>query len=587
MTEAREGWVRVPVGEDARRWASRGRCRRVLFVVHNVTSATRLLDVMPLFDDDLRVQMLATCTGSSPFQGGVGDLLAAVGVPVLPWEQAVRTPVDLAVSASLGGQIGALSGKLAVLSHGVGYTKRLRSPVAGRRSPVAGRRAPVFGLAPEWLLDDGRPVADAFVLSHPEQAERLRESCPEAAGAAVLAGDPCFDRMLAARAYRDRFRRALGVRGGQRLVVVSATWNPEGLFGDGGAGDVLPALLPRLTGELAADEYRVAAVLHPNIWEGHGPGQVRAWLDGARRGGLTLVDPLGGWRQALLAADAVLGDHGAVTYYAAALGVPVALAAAPLDHVDPRAPLAGFLADSPRLDPYAPLPAQLDALSAGHRPQPGPARFTTSVPGESAARLRKLFYGLMELPEPERPALLEPLPLPAYEPVRRSAPMRVLTRLLSAGAGAGVVEVRRWADPAYEPGGDGAVHTGVHTAVPEDTRDPGRRDLADVILRDGATDDPRFGSPAAWCAEALRRYAHCALAAYVTGPGDCTVRTRDGGMLALTGDPGAAGADPAAYASALHAWLAAGRGAAALAEHGLLVRTGASEHRVRVAPLRA
>lgn len=580
MAEAREGWVRVPVGEGARRWASRGRCRRVLFVVHNVTSATRLLDVMPLFDDDLRVQMLATCTGSSPFQGGVGELLAAVGVPVLPWEQAVRTPVDLAVSASLGGQIAALHGKLAVLSHGVGYTKRLRSPVAGRRSPDAGRRAPVFGLAPEWLLEDGRPVADAFVLSHPEQAERLRQSCPEAAGAAVLAGDPCFDRMLAARGHRDRFRRALGVRDGQRLVVVSATWNPEGLFGDGGAGDVLPALLPRLTGELAADEYRVAAVLHPNIWQGHGPGQVRSWLDGARRGGLALVDPLGGWRQALLAADAVIGDHGAVTYYAAALGVPVALAAAPLDHVDPRAPLAGFLADSPRLDPFAPLPAQLDALIAGHRPQPGPARFTSSVPGESAGRLRELFYGLMELPEPERPALLEPLPLPAYEAVHRSAPMRVLTRLPT---GAGAVVLRRWADPAYEPGGDGAVHT----AVPEDTRDPGRLDLADVILRHGTPDDPRFGSPAAWCAETLRRYAHCALAAYVTGPGDCTVRTRDGDALMLTAVPGAADADPTAYASALHAWLAAGRSAAALAEHGLLVRTGAHEHRVTVAPLRA
>ncbi|WBB58208.1 hypothetical protein O7599_21455 [Streptomyces sp. WMMC500] len=425
-------------------------------------------------------------------------------------------------------------------------------------------------------------MADALVLSHPEQVARLRQSCPEAAGAAVLAGDPCFDRMLAARGHRDRFRRAFGVRDGQRLVVVSATWNPEGLFGDGGAGDVLPALLPRLTGELPADEYRVAAVLHPNIWQGHGPGQVRAWLDGARRGGLALVDPLGAWRQALLAADAVIGDHGAVTYYAAALGVPVALAAAPVDHVDPRAPLAGFLTDSPRLDPFAPLPAQLDALLAAHRPQPGPARYTSSLPGASAGRLRELFYGLMELPEPERPALLEPLPLPAYEPVHRSAPMRVLTRL-PAGAHPGEVVLRRWADPAYEPGGDGAVHT----AVPEDTRDPGRLDLADVILRHGAPDDRRFGPPAAWCAETLERYAHCALAAYVTGPGDCTVRTRAGDTLVLTAAPGAADADPAAYASALHAWLAAGRSAAGLAEHGLLVRTGASEHRVTVTRLRA
>ncbi len=419
-------------------------------------------------------------------------------------------------------------------------------------------------------------MADALVLSHPEQVERLRESCPEAAGTAVLAGDPCFDRMLAARGHRDRFRRALGVRRGQRLVVVSATWNPEGLFGDGGAGDVLTALLPRLTGELPADEYRVAAVLHPNIWQGHGPGQVRAWLDGARRGGLALVDPLGAWRQALVAADAVIGDHGAVTYYAAALGVPVALAAAPVEHVDPRAPLAGFLAESPRLDPFAPLPAQLDTLLAGHRPRPGPARFTTSLPGESAGRLRTLFYELMGLPEPDRPALLEPLPLPAYEPVARSAPMRVLTRLRG-----GAVVLRRWADPAYEPAGDGAVHT----AVPEDTRDPGRLDLADVILRHGAPDDPRFGSPAAWCAETLRRYAHCALAAYVTGPGDCTVRTRGGDALALTAAPGAADADPAAYASAVHAWLAAGRTADALAGDGLRVRTGTSEHRVAVTRL--
>ncbi|MEU6173172.1 hypothetical protein ABZ832_14755, partial [Streptantibioticus parmotrematis] len=125
MIRAGFGWLRVPVGDEAVRWATRGLCRRVLFVVHNVTSATRLLDVLPLFRDDFRVQLLATCTGSSPFQGGVGELLAAVGVPVLPWEQALDTPVDLAISASLGGQLHALRGKLAVLSHGIGYNKRL------------------------------------------------------------------------------------------------------------------------------------------------------------------------------------------------------------------------------------------------------------------------------------------------------------------------------------------------------------------------------------------------------------------------------------------------------------------------------
>ncbi|MFD4223997.1 hypothetical protein ACFWRE_31250, partial [Streptomyces fimicarius] len=125
MDEGQDQWIRVPVGDDAARWATRVRCRRVLLVVHNVTSATRLLDVLPLFHDDLGIQLLATCTGSSAFRSGIADLLADTGVPVLPWEQALATPVDLAISASFGGELHAIQGPLAILSHGIGYTKRL------------------------------------------------------------------------------------------------------------------------------------------------------------------------------------------------------------------------------------------------------------------------------------------------------------------------------------------------------------------------------------------------------------------------------------------------------------------------------
>ena len=50
--------LRVPVGDDAERWVTRAGRRRVLFVVHNVTSATRLLDVLPLFHaDDAAVRL--------------------------------------------------------------------------------------------------------------------------------------------------------------------------------------------------------------------------------------------------------------------------------------------------------------------------------------------------------------------------------------------------------------------------------------------------------------------------------------------------------------------------------------------------
>ncbi|MGW2568912.1 hypothetical protein [Streptomyces sp. NPDC001537] len=431
-------------------------------------------------------------------------------------------------------------------------------------------------MSPEWLLDEnGKPLAAALVLSHPEQYERLRTVCPEASPTAVLAGDPCWDRMLAARPYRDRFRRALGVGRGQRLIVLNSTWNPESLFGDGGGDDVLPSLLPRLTSEFPADEYRLAAVLHPNVWHGHGPGQIRAWLDRARRAGLTLIDPLEGWRQALLAADAVIGDHGSVTYYAAALGTPVLLGAAPLAGLDPEAPVHAFVSTAPRLDPARPLRPQLDALVDHHRPHPGLAESVSSAPGESGARLRRLFYDRIGIPEPDAPARLEPLPLPPYEPATRTVPLLVLTRLL----GSGEVAVTRYAGPHPPAGGKGEAHAAVH----EDTRETDQLALADVVFRYGDENDPRFVSAAHWTAEALTRHPHCALAAYVTGPGSCVVRTRTGTSIRLDAAPGA-DADPAAYASALHAWLAAGKSPEDAAGQRLTVRIGTTAHPVRLTP---
>ncbi|WP_232838473.1 hypothetical protein [Streptomyces geranii] len=570
----------MPVGDDSARWATRGGTHKVLLVVHNVTSATRLLDILPLFDDDLRVQLLVTCTESSAFRAGVAELLAETGVPVLPWEQAVETPVALAIAASFGGQLPDIIGHLAILSHGIGYTKRLattRHPTAGGGSSEVG--GPVFGLSPEWLLDkDGVPVADALVLSHPEQYERLRTACPEAVPTAVLAGDPCWDRMLAARPYRDRFRRALGVRAGQRLVVLNSTWNPESLFGDGDGGDghgddILPSLLPRLTSEFPADEYRFAAVLHPNIWHGHGPGQIRAWLDRARRSGLALIDPLHGWRQALIAADAVIGDHGSVTYYVAALGTPVLLGAAPLAGLAPDAPVHDFVRDAPRLDPALPLRLQVETVVSDHHPRPEPAEFTSSVPGESAGRLRRLFYDALGIPEPTEPALLNPLPLPPHEPPSHTVPLLVLTRLL----GTAEVEVTRYARPHPPADSTGEAHVAVH----EDTRETHQLALADVVFRYGAPDDVRFGSPEQWTSEALALHPHCSLTAYVSGPGDCTIRTRDGELLSLRAESGS-DADPAAYASALYAWLAAGKSLDEPVALGLTVRTGAVTHRATV-----
>nr|WP_244955414.1 hypothetical protein [Streptomyces chrestomyceticus] len=619
-------WLRVPVGPEASQWSTRARTTRVLFVVHNVTSATRLLDVLPLFDADPRIQCLATCTGSSPYLHGVPELLADAGLPVLPWEQAVETPVDLAVSASYGGELHLIRGKLAVLSHGIGYNKRLPTPDTGHRTPDTGRwepgserdaeRAPVFGLSPEWLLRDGAPIATTTVLSHPEQLTRLRHACPPAARTAVLAGDPCFDRLLAALPHRDSFRRALGVSAGQRLVVVNSTWGPRSLFGD--ADDVLPRLLESITRELPVDAYRRCAVLHPNIWHGHGPGQVRAWLRRAEQAGLTVVPPLGPWRQVLAAADAVIGDHGSVTYYAAAIGTPVLLGAFPEADLDPASPVAELGRTAPRLRPYEPLLPQLDELLARHHPDRH-AQLTalaSSSPGSSAALLRRTFYGLMGLAEPSAPAYLPRLLDPTYGDLPSDippaspllAPLQVLTHLRDhRPAALPEIAVTRHADglgaaahpapaPSPEPTAPPAAasttpqapaytalptasHPGAHTAVHEDIPDVTRLALADLVLHDSRPE------PAAWTREAMRRHRHCAMAACVTAPDTCLVRLPDGRLVTLTAAPGPDGhrdlCDPAVYASALYAWYERGKPVEELLD-GLVVVTGGTRHHLQV-----
>ncbi len=120
---SRGRWPTVPVGPDADRWVTREKHRLVLGVVHNVTSATRLLDVLSVLESDPRIQVVFTWTRSSPFSHGVRETLADLGVIVLPWKEAVSTRFDLAVAASYGGNLHHIRAPLMIFSHGVGYNK--------------------------------------------------------------------------------------------------------------------------------------------------------------------------------------------------------------------------------------------------------------------------------------------------------------------------------------------------------------------------------------------------------------------------------------------------------------------------------
>ncbi|MCP2270056.1 hypothetical protein [Actinokineospora diospyrosa] len=199
-------------------------------------------------------------------------------------------------------------------------------------------------------------------LSHEVERGRLAVAVPGAVDRAVVIGDPRWDRMLASVAHRPRFRAALGVGEHQDLVVVSSTWRAESLFGS------WPDLLRQLLAELPVDRYRVAAVLHPHLWFAHGPHQVRLWLADCLRSGLVLIPPAEGWAAALIAADVVVGDHGAVTCYGAALDKPVVLASFPAEEVavGSAADRLGSLA--PVLHRRASLRTQLESAQAGFAP---------------------------------------------------------------------------------------------------------------------------------------------------------------------------------------------------------------------------
>ena len=369
-------WLRVPVGIDAPRWVTRPRCRQVLAVVHTVTSGQRLMEAVELVESDLRLQLLFSAA-PDVFSSGVADFLRSTGGVVVPWEQATRERFDLALAASYG-SLHALHAPVLVMPHGAGYGKS----VSDGEAPV------VYGLDPQRLMHNGVVLPSAVVLSHDDQREVLRRQCPQAVSVAVVAGDPCYDRLVASLRLRDAYREALGVSPGERLLVVTSTWGLDSLFAR------FEDFLPRLLEESVAEGYRVAALLHPAGWYAHGQRQVRAWLADCRDAGLLVVEPEVDWRAAVVAADQVVGDHGSVAVYAASIGVPVALVEPPVSSVLGDGSAQEVLRGAAvRLTFERPLGDQFDvARNRAHRLRELVRDRLTSRPGRSATELRGAMY---------------------------------------------------------------------------------------------------------------------------------------------------------------------------------------------------
>ncbi|WKX68956.1 CDP-glycerol glycerophosphotransferase family protein [Streptomyces sp. XD-27] len=527
--------LRVPIGPDADRWRTFPHERLLVAAARTVTSTVRLLDVLPdLLRGDERVGTVFAFDPSSAFNDGVYDLLRAAGCRIMPWEQLAAISPDLVMSASENIDVPDGEYPVLVLPHGVGFHKS----VPDSRS----HRERLSGVVSDALLESGRAW---MTVSHPDQADQLARAHPKAAGRTLLVGDPCHDQLLASLDRRDGYRRALGLEPDHRLLVLSSTWRETSLLGQD------PGLPGRLLAELPADTWRVAAIAHPNVWSAHGAWQLRTLQDAAEAAGLLMVPPVRDWQAVLIAADVVIGDHGSVTLYGAAVDRPLLLGAFGADAV-PGTPMTELGRTAARLDRRRPLRGQVDEALAGHRP--GRLAHITdrafACPGTALAALRTHLYELLRLPEPAGAP-----PVPTYPPPRvRLTPPTALATYSGAAEEGGrvVVDVERF-PAAVECRRPETPERFRHLSCAETPSDRGLRDSASVLT--AAAPAQTAVTAIRWIEDTLLAHPGSRVAA-VPFAGGCLVGLRDGRVVETAATGGLT--DPALHAAVVYTLLRAG-----------------------------
>lgn len=387
---------------DPAQWVTIPDCRKILVMVHTEVYGKRLEDLLPLLEADLRLQVSFTVAPHA-FNDGAKRFIRRLGGPVLPWSRAVREKFDLALAAGSQG-IEQVNAPVVLLSHGARRLKLERGLDAVRPSA-----RPVGGFGARYLTWNGQVVPAAIALAHEEERAELERSCPQALPRAVVVGDPCHDRIAASLPSRERYRVALGLGEEEKLVLVTAAWGRHSMFGR------LDGLLARLVAELPRPEYRVAVLVHPNVWAWHGNWQVRAWLAGCRSAGVTLLPPEQDWRQPLIAADWIIGDYSSVTLYGSMTGAPILLSRFPQRNVDPGSPGAALALTVPALSAHHPLAEQLRYAAEEYRADEYAALAAriTSGPGGFNRRFRRLIYRVLGLGQPASRPEARPLALPS------------------------------------------------------------------------------------------------------------------------------------------------------------------------------
>ncbi|MGW4826337.1 hypothetical protein ACWEOG_02055 [Amycolatopsis japonica] len=288
---------------------------------------------------------------------------------------------------------------------------------------------------------------------------------------------------------------------------------------------------------------------------------------------MILLPEFDGWRAGLLAADIVIGDHGSVTGYAAALGKPTLLAA--FDDVPPGTPIAALEATAPKLPAPGPFLPYLESTLKEHRPD----RFTSvservsSLPGRSLATLRGLFYRLLNLSEPPCETTIEALPVPDTRPPRSDLFADLVTGQVHADSRRIALERR----PAEVLRPDTvAWHAGdveQHLNCPVDH--PARTLVANAAVVTVRQTDPGPSSQQ-WWRDFWSRHPACTVAAAPHG-GTTQVRIRDGASFVVE----APGVEPAVVGSAVYLWRAEGLSPRSL-KSGFVLELGGEAYKAEV-----
>ena len=489
-----------------------------MFAGRTTTSTIRLLETTWFFGTDDRVQLRFTVNETSRFSTGAREVLGAAGVRrLIPWPAIRDTRYGLMLSASENLDFHELHAdqRVLVLPHGIGFNKIVPSNDGPR----------LAGLPPVEALRSGRVTV---VLAHPDQHEQLLAACPEIDGHTVVTGDPTYDRLLGSLRLAEHYRHDLGA-GDRRLVFLSSTWGEDSQLGR--ARD----LATRLLGTLPADRYQLAMAVHPNVWVEHDI-DVRRWLHHAIKAGLVLLPPERGWHAALVAADLVIGDHGSVSLYAAALGKPLLLTGFG-DEVVPGTPIDALGRLARRLDHGRDLRKQVDQALAEHDPgllTPLADRVFAHV-GTSSLRLRDTLYRELDL-EPR-----EDLPLPRVPDAQPRLEPVTAFNVRAEFTGPDTLGIDRFPRSAANRQPD------QHLAVREDEPDLRLAELASVLVRAEIMADPE-----AWARRNLD--LHGALVVAAATPTGCHAMIRGGRRVEVTG-----ALDPMLLASAVYACVLADR----------------------------